>query len=172
MQEESRNTNWMYLLRTTQQHHVQLSLLADQKANILIASNSIILSLTLSRIETLQDYWCIYSMLVMSIASMVLALFVVAPLSLPTKRPKSSDENFNALFFDHFSKLTHAEYQAQMNGIMETPEQVKEAMVKDIYQIGKVLQSRKYPFLKLSAFVFIVGVIVSLVLLFAQLVLV
>jgi hypothetical protein len=159
----------MYLLRTTQQHHVQLSLLADQKANILIASNSIILSLTLSRIETLQDYWCIYSMLVMSIASMVLALFVVAPLSLPTKRPKSSDGNFNALFFDHFSTLTHAEYQAQMNGIMETPEQVKEAMVKDIYQIGKVLQSRKYPFLKLSAFVFIVGVIVSLALLITQL---
>jgi len=65
--------------------------------------------------------------------------------------------------------LTHAEYQSRMNEIMETPEQVKEAMVKDIYQIGNVLQSRKYPFLKLSAFVFIIGIIISLLLLVTQL---
>jgi len=108
-------------------------------------------------------------MIIMSIASMILALFVVAPLSLPKRRPKSTDSNFNVLFFDHFSMLTHAEYQSRMNEIMETPEQVKEAMVKDIYQIGNVLQSRKYPFLKLSAFVFIIGIIISLLLLVTQL---
>ena len=51
------NTNWMYMLRTTQQHHVQLSSFADQKANIIIASNCIIFSITLARIETAMGYW-------------------------------------------------------------------------------------------------------------------
>jgi hypothetical protein len=168
MQTDPKNSNWMYMLRTTQQHHVQLSLLADQKANILIASNSIILSLTLSRLEVLQDYWCTYSMVVMSIASIVLALFVVAPLSLPKRRPKIGQEQFNSLFFDHFSQLSHEEYQAHMKEIIETPEHVQRAMVKDIYQIGRVLQTRKYPFLKFSALVFVVGVLLSIVLLVAQ----
>ena len=168
MQTDPKNSNWMYMLRTTQQHHVQLSLLADQKANILIASNSIILSLTLSRLEVLQDYWCTYSMVAMSIVSIVLALFVVAPLSLPKRRPKLKDEQFNSLFFDHFSQLSHEEYQAHMSEIMETPEQVQRAMVKDIYQIGRVLQTRKYPFLKFSSLVFVVGVLLSIVLLAAQ----
>ena len=35
-----KNSNWMYMLRTTQQHQVQLSAIADQKANIIIASKS------------------------------------------------------------------------------------------------------------------------------------
>jgi len=168
MQTDRDNSNWMYMLRTTQQHHVQLSLLADQKANILIASNSIILSLTLSRLEVLQGYWCTYSMVAMSIVSIVLALFVVAPLSLPKRRPKLKEEQFNSLFFDHFSQLSHEEYQAHMSEIMETPEQVQRAMVKDIYQIGRVLQTRKYPFLKFSSLVFVVGVLLSIVFLAAQ----
>jgi hypothetical protein len=37
-------------------------------------------------------------------------------------------------------------------------------MVRDIYQIGRVLATRKYPFLKLSSALFIVGMILSLVL--------
>jgi hypothetical protein len=47
---------------------------------------------------------------------------------------------------------------------METKEEVQEAMVRDIYQIGKVLATRKYPFLKISSAIFIFGMILSLVL--------
>ena len=39
------------LLRTTQQHHVQLSVMADTKANILITVSSIILTLILGKMS-------------------------------------------------------------------------------------------------------------------------
>jgi hypothetical protein len=39
---------------------------------------------------------------------------------------------------------------------------VKRAMLKDIYQIGKVLSDRKYPYLKASSLIFILGLIISL----------
>jgi hypothetical protein len=42
------------ILRTTQQHHVQLSVMADTKANILITVSSIILTLILGKIERPQ----------------------------------------------------------------------------------------------------------------------
>jgi hypothetical protein len=68
----------------------------------------------------------------------------------------------------HFTAYTHDEYQKKMFAIMETPEQVKEAMVRDIYQIGKVLSNRKYPFLKLSSAIFIGGILITLLLFVVQ----
>ena len=156
------------MLRTTQQHHVQLSLIADQKANILLACNSIILSLSLSRMDFIKVYWCTYSMLSASVISMLLALLVVAPLSLKKKRPHPDDRNFNVLFFDHFTTLPFNQFRDRMFFTMESSEQVQEAMVKDIYQIGKVLTTRKYLFLKGSSSVFMLGVLVSIILLVIQ----
>jgi hypothetical protein len=152
------------MLRTTQQHHVQLSSFADQKANIIIASNCIIFSITLGRLETAVDYWGVWSLLATSVLCIITAIFVVAPLSLPQKRPAFTSKNFNPLFFMHFTAFSHDEYQNKMTQIMESKEDVQEAMVRDIYQIGRVLATRKYPFLKLSSALFIVGMILSLVL--------
>ncbi len=168
MESKQSETGWMYMLRTIQQHHVQLSLIADQKANILLACNSIILSLSLSRMDFIKVYWCTYSMLSASVISMLLALLVVAPLSLKKKRPQPDDSNFNLLFFDHFTTLPFNQFLDRMFSTMETSEQVQEAMVKDIYQIGKVLTTRKYLFLKGSSSVFMLGVIVSIILLVIQ----
>ena len=162
------NTNWMYMLRTTQQHHVQLSSFADQKANIIIASNCIIFSITLARIETAMGYWGIWSLLATSVLCIITAVMVVAPLSLPKKRPDFDSKNFNPLFFMHFSAYTPEEYDSRMKQIMETKEEVQESMIRDIYQIGKVLSTRKYPFLKISSAIFIGGMILSLLLFSVQ----
>lgn len=162
--ENQDNTNWMYLLRTTQQHHVQLSAFADQKANIIIASNCIIFSITLSRIESSIEYWGVWSLLSTSVLCIISAIFVVAPLSLPRKRPQFKDKNFNPLFFMHFTAFSDEEFQDKMKVVMDTKENVQEAMVRDIYQIGKVLSTRKYPFLKLSSAIFIGGMFLSLLL--------
>ena len=162
------NTNWMYLLRTTQQHHVQLSSFADQKANIIIASNCIIFSITLARIETALGYWGVWSLLATSVLCIITAVMVVAPLSLPKKRPDFDSKNFNPLFFMHFSAYTPEEYDTRMKQIMETKEEVQESMIRDIYQIGKVLSTRKYPFLKISSAIFIGGMLLSLVLFSVQ----
>ena len=171
MESKQRESGWMYMLRTTQQHHVQLSIIADQKANILLASNSIILTLSLSRLEFIQSYWCTYTMLASSVASMLLALLVVAPLSRKRKLPQPGDREFNVLFFDHFTSLSFEQYRDSMLEKMQSSESVQESMVKDIYQIGQVLSSRKYRFLKLSSIVFMSGILVSIVLLAVQVVL-
>jgi hypothetical protein len=64
----------------------------------------------------------------------------------------------------HFSAYTPEEYDTRMKQIMETKEEVQESMIRDIYQIGKVLSSRKYPFLKISSAIFIGGMLLSLIL--------
>lgn len=166
--ENHENTNWMYMLRTTQQHHVQLSSFADQKANIIIASNCIIFSITLARIETAVQYWGVWALLATSVLCIITAVMVVAPLSLPKKRPSFVSKNFNPLFFMHFTAYSPEEYDSRMKQIMETKEEVQESMIRDIYQIGKVLSTRKYPFLKISSAIFIGGMLLSLVLFSVQ----
>jgi hypothetical protein len=162
--ENHENTNWMYMLRTTQQHHVQLSSFADQKANIIIASNCIIFSITLARIETAVQYWGVWALLATSVLCIITAVMVVAPLTLPKKRPPFDSKNFNPLFFMHFTAYSPEEYYSRMKQIMGTKEGVQESMIRDIYQIGKVLSTRKYPFLKISSAIFIGGLILSLML--------
>jgi hypothetical protein len=99
---------------------------------------------------------------------MLLALLVVAPLSLKKKRPQPDDRNFNVLFFGDFTSLSFNQFRDRMFSTMESSESVQEAMVKDIYQIGKVLTTRKYLFLKWSSSVFMLGVILSVILLVIQ----
>jgi len=41
-------------------------------------------------------------------------------------------------------------------------------MIKDIYQIGKVLSTRKYLFLKWSSLIFMIGLLISILLLVTQ----
>jgi hypothetical protein len=53
---------------------------------------------------------------------------------------------------------------------MQSSESVQETMVKDIYQIGQVLSTRKYRFLKLSSIVFMAGLLISIALLAVQVV--
>jgi hypothetical protein len=168
MESSKSQSGWMYLLRTTQQHQVQLSHIADHKANILLACNSIILSLLLARIDTIRDYWCTYSMLGTSVISILLALFVVAPLSRKKRRPNSNDREFNVLYFDHFTSLPFDQFRNSMLKTMESSEGVQEAMIKDIYQIGKVLSTRKYLFLKWSSLIFMIGLLISILLLVTQ----
>ena len=168
MESKKSQSGWMYMLRTTQQHHVQLSHIADQKANILLACNSIILSLSLARMDFLRGYWCTYTMLTACLVSMLRALFVVAPLSRKRKQIQPDDRNFNLLFFDHFTNIPFDQFRDRMFDTMESPDRVQEAMVKDIYQIGKVLSTRKYLFLKWCSLVFLIGVVVSVILLAIQ----
>ena len=68
----------------------------------------------------------------------------------------------------HFCAYSPEEYDSRMKQIMETKEEVQEAMIRDIYQIGKVLSTRKYPFLKISSAIFIGGMLLSLVLFTVQ----
>lgn len=158
----------MYLLRTSQQHHVQLSFMADQKANILITCNSIILSLSLARLESIQQYWSTYTLFSASACSMILALLVVSPFSGKKRNLDADDDNFNLLYFGHFTDLPLSQFKSQMLKTMESSAQVKDAMIKDIYQLGMVLKTRKYLFLKWSSRVFMVGVIGSMMALVVQ----
>lgn len=160
------------MLRLTSRNHLELSELADQKANILISVNSIIISVILGVLfRKLQDepYLTLPSIvfLLISVATIVIAILAT--------RPKVSEGTFtnedvinrktNLLFFGNFHKASFEQYNEAMRRMMRDPNYLYGSLIKDIYQLAVVL-GRKYKLIRLAYNIFMFGIIVS-VLLFA-----
>ncbi|MBU1064291.1 hypothetical protein KKC74_05730 [bacterium] len=67
------------LLRTTQQYHFQLSLMADQKANIIIAATSILFTISLTNFDFLEMLWGFVCLAAFSLVALIFAILAVYP---------------------------------------------------------------------------------------------
>jgi predicted metal-dependent HD superfamily phosphohydrolase len=157
------------MLRLTSDNHLELSNMADGKANILISVNSIIISVILSvlvrRLEV--DTYLIFPTVIFltsSVSTIVLAILAT--------RPKISQGVFsredilnrktNLLFFGNFHKASLEEYEWGMSQMMKDQDYLYGTLIKDIHQLGVVL-GRKYRLLRVAYNVFMIGIIVSVV---------
>lgn len=146
------------LLRTMQQHHVQLSVMADTKANILITVSSIILTLVLGKMNDpdLRDA-------MMTLGGFIfLALLLAVIAVLPKYRPLRVGagplpETFNMLFFGHFAELPKTRFLLEIAETLKADGSVYQAMARDVYSIGYYLAHYKYRYLRLSYLFFLGG---------------
>ena len=159
------------LFRVTLRNHIKLSDIADTKANILLSVNAIIISLALANIIPKLDN---PSNAHLMIPTLVLICFSVAAmiLSILSTRPNITSGEFtkeqvekravNILFFGNFHKMSFENYLWGVKEIMKDKDYVYEALVKDLYLLGKVLE-RKYRLLRLTYTIFMAGIIISVV---------
>jgi hypothetical protein len=147
------------ILRTTQQHHVQLSVMADTKANILITVSSIILTLILGKMTDPNLRAAMVTLAAFIFTALLLAVITVLPTYRPSRIAPGAPlpEHFNLLFFGHFSELPKERYLLAMAEQMKADGSVYEAMARDIYGMGYYLAHFKYRFLRLSYLFFLGG---------------
>ena len=155
------------MLRLTSDNHLELSGLADGKANILISVNAIIISVILSvllrRLEVDTH---------LTIPTIIFLLFSLTTIviSIQATRPKVSSGTFsredilnkktNLLFFGNFHRASLKEYEWGMREMMKDQDYLYGALINDIYHLGVVL-GKKYKLIRLAYFVFMVGIIIS-----------
>jgi hypothetical protein len=152
----------IYALRTAQQHHVQLSQIADQKANIILGSFLVFITITQGILK--NNMQCALPIWLLTIAysiSAIFALMVITP-RFREKRVSPDSKPGNLLFFGSFARLSQDDYINMLNSKLQTNHQAREMLMKDIYQIGKVLQ-KKYTNLRLSYFPLALGIVASLI---------
>jgi len=149
----------IYVLRTTQQHHVMLSMVADQKANIVLGAFLIFITVTQSLQENQSDYLVPLSILsAFFTLAAIFALLVISP-RFRDPRPELGRPS-NLLFFGSFSVLKQEEYIDALNDNLQNNEQARKLIMKDIYQIGAVL-GKKYANLRLSYLSLGIGIVSS-----------
>jgi hypothetical protein len=150
------------ILRTTQQHHVALSTMADTKANIIITMSSIVLTLSMGKLDQVELRPSVITLAGFTLLALLLAVLAVLPKYRPLRLTTVElPPNFNILFFGHFAELSRERYLAEIARIMKPDGSIYAAMANDIYSLGSYLAHHKYPYLRWSYLSFLTGFILA-----------
>jgi len=155
------------MFRNTARMQINLSSIADNKSNILISVNAIIISITttvlVSRFEETPNI--ILPTLIFLSFSLVTIVFAIL-----STRPHISSGTFdknaikqnkvNLLFFGNFYNMELEDYEWALGELMKNDEDLYSIMIQDQYSLGKVL-AKKYKLLRIAYNVFMFGIIIS-----------
>jgi len=160
-----RGVETMY--RTTYRTHINLSSIADNKANIMLSINAIIISITLSTlIPRFEDN---PKLIVPTIILLAVCLLAVVFATLST-RPKITEGRFtrediqqkksNLLFFGNFYNMELKDFHWGMMEMIKDSDFLYSSMTRDLYFLGVVL-AKKYSYLRVCYGVFMYGLIIA-----------
>lgn len=146
------------LIRQTRQHHMQLSGMADIKANILLTVSSLMLTFCIPFLAKPMLQWPALVMIVFCSLTALSSIMTLIP-KLPASRvPDKNSPMFNLLFFGSFADLDYDDYLQEMGKAANDPNLAYELMTKEIYQLGRYLAHRKFHYLRLGYQLFLVGI--------------
>ena len=159
------NSGNQTFFRTNYRNHINLSAIADNKANIMISVNAIVLSVLISVLsyrnitETNPKVLMpIVIFLATGLTSLIFAVLSARPKVTRINTGKRNLEDFkkNITFFGNFVNLSLEQYEEAMDAMLRDSELVYGNMTRDLYHLGKVLD-QKYRYLTISYNVFMVG---------------
>lgn len=154
--------------RTSSRNHVSFSAIVDQKANIMIQTNSLIFSIIISllvrKLDQLPDLIIpTFLMLFTCVATIITSVLATRPkvTQHETTIEDIKNRKANLLFFGSFVNLDLDQYEWGVKEMLKDKPYYITNMIRDTYYLGKVLD-KKYKFLKLSYDIFMVGLVLSI----------
>lgn len=155
------------MFRLTNTNHIRLSAIADNKANIMLSINAIIISITVS---TLVPSFGDNPKLIMPTVVLLGVCITAIIFATLSTRPKITKGTFteddikhkrsNLLFFGNFYNMRLEEFEWGMGEMMKDKSFLYGSMIKDLYFLGKVLD-KKYRFLRICYNIFMYGLILA-----------
>ncbi|MBV6643981.1 MAG: HD domain-containing protein [Cyclobacteriaceae bacterium] len=156
------------MFRLTSKNHLDLSGMADNKANIMISINSIILSVLVSVIlRKLEEYpHLMIPSLIMTIVCLITIVFAILATRPNVSRGKFTRDDIhqkktNLLFFGNFHSMDLPDYEWGMKEMLKDANYLYSSLIRDIYFLGVVL-GKKYKLLRISYTVFMFGFVISI----------
>ena len=162
-----RGVETMY--RATYRTHVNLSSIADNKANIMLSVNAIVLSVVVANLATKLDsnpHLVIPTIILVGVclASLFYAIQATRP---KVTEGKSSLEDIkarrsNLLFFGNFYNMPIDDFHYGMMEMIRDEDFLYSSMTRDLYYLGVVL-AKKYSFLRICYNIFLFGIIIAVI---------
>jgi hypothetical protein len=158
------------MFRVTYNNHVQLSGLADNKANMLVSINGLIISVLLAGIapRLSEMSWSIAPALVLisgCAPSLVLAVLAskprLKPSAISVEEVKSN--RGNVLFFGEFRGMPLADFSESMHALIDDQQLLRDNLIRELYFMGEALE-QKYRRLQIAYTAFLLGISGSIVL--------
>ncbi len=167
---DSRSAQMMF--KTSLRNHLDLSNLADNKANIMLSVNALIITVAIPLgTSYMQDIkYLVYpigTLIASCLVSMIFATLATRPIKMTGQTPseiiKAGDSNL--FFFGNFYSMTFQEYQEGMQHVIAGEKSLDNAIMRDLFFLGRSLGT-KYRQLRICYNIFMVGVVLT-VLVFA-----
>ena len=155
------------MFRSSYRVQMDLTGLADNKANMMISINGIIISIIIASVAPKLDAnpWLLIPSTVFLIGTLISIVFAILaarprvssqPISLEDLRHSEG----NILFFGNFANMSEDEFLEGMIDLMHDNTVVYETMVRNIYGLGSVLR-KKFALLQIAYTAFMVALILG-----------
>ncbi len=155
------------MFRTTYRTHINLSSMADNKANIMLSINAIIISIVVSTLVPSFDDTP--RLILPTVILLIVCLLAMIFATLSTK-PKVTEGKFtredirqkrgNLLFFGNYYNMDMEVFHWGMMEMIKDSDYLYSSMTRDLYFLGKVL-AKKYRYLSICYTIFMYGIITA-----------
>ncbi len=162
------------LFRVTYRTEVNLIRIADNKANMIMGINAVIITVIMGIISSnllftsdsmegnLLFVIPVAMVIVTALLTTIYAVLSAKPRLLNLKRKKDGENvKQSLLFFENVWSLPPADYLDQMEDLLESPREIYQHMIIDIHNQSKVLH-KKYDMIRKAYMIFMVGFSVSI----------
>lgn len=158
------------IIRTTQRNNIELTAIADNKANVLLSLNAIIIAalapLVISNLDAVYEHHLLIPLSILSLtcfSTIYLAAKVLKPSKLNGKREGFAPEiHASPFFFGNFYQMESTEYYEYLNRGLSDPALIKAHMAQDLFYIGKRL-GFKMSWIRKAFHIFTFGVFLTMV---------
>lgn len=148
------------VLAQTRAHHVQLSAMADVKANIMLTLSSLLVTFSIRYLSDPVLRWPVIVLIIFCTITMLMAAYAVMPKA-SSRNYRPTRESRNMLFFGNFLNMNVDDYLEVMEQILSDHNQVYEEQVREVYELGLFLGKKKYRFIRYAYISFIAGMVAS-----------
>jgi predicted metal-dependent HD superfamily phosphohydrolase len=166
----STNRSAQMMFKTALRNHMDLSNLADNKANIMLSVNALIVTIAVPMAAGYVNdaphlMVPVIILLLTCLCSMIFATLATRPIPMTgiTTPEDIKNGQSNLFFFGNFYRMGLKEYDAGMDTIIADDDTLESAIKRDLYFLGRSL-GKKYNQLRICYNLFMVGVVLSVVL--------
>jgi hypothetical protein len=155
------------LFRSAYRVQMDLTGLADNKANMMISINGLIISIIIAAVAPKLDAnpWLLIPttiFLLGTLVSIVYAILAARPRvsSVPITLEDLEHSGGNILFFGDFANLSQDDFTAGMIDLLQDKTVIYETMIRNIYGLGSVLR-KKFALLKVAYTAFMIALVLG-----------
>ena len=162
-----RGVETMY--RTTYRTHVNLSSIADNKANFMLTINGVVISMVLTNLfpkfaDNPELQLPTITLLASCLLALIFAILATRPKVTEGKvtREDIEQKRSNLLFFGNFYNMNMDDFHWGMTEMIKDSDFLYSSMTRDLYYLGVVL-AKKYRYLRICYGIFMYGIILSVI---------
>ncbi len=157
------------LFRVTSKNHIELSAIADTKANIMLSINAIVISISVSGMVPKFDSNSFLILPTSILLGVCLLTIIFATLATTPKVTHNlvtiediRKKRANLLFFGNFFQMNLPDFEEGFEEMRKDKEFLYGSLARDIYYLGLVL-AKKYYFLRIAYTIFMIGFVIAII---------